>query len=684
MVGKYADAVAVRLGRLCRAARACDTNYAEVEIESIMKLSYRDYEDKILGGWIGKSIGGTLGAEHEGVRTWIDLETKDIIPEKLPPNDDLDLQILWLKVLEEKGPMLRGEDLADAWLEGCWYPFNEYGNFRRNYRHGIRPPYTGMHDNDFFESGMGCPIRSEIWGYVLPGAPDVAAGFAWIDGTLDHTDESVCPEQMFSAMAADGFFIQDIRRLIEKHIHYLKPELTVTRLVYAALEAYDQGLTLREARERVLLLGGNPEACDAQVNVPFTVLAMLYGEGDLEKTILAALRCGFDTDCTLATAGAFIGQMLGARGIPKKMRDIVGDELVMGIEYRRKEMTLSALARDTAMVGLKMADALQTGIDFSAAPKFKPYSRKVLEGQARMVVDYPEGASAAPGDTLTVTLAVENASGADGANVLEIKTPTGWTASPRRAELEVVGGESRDVHVMLSADERVKNWPSGHGFEASLARQGKKVLSESFGLGGATLWRMLGVFYDPCDMEGCHEPVTLETIREKGKSMRQHFAGFDRNYIDEARVAKDRIEGDALFEWMSGILGKPAVLMCRDSFIDPADLIQLHGPWVCYLDGQFRSPVARDAFFWVGSNDGYRFWMNGETAAERNVQRWWTPNSDQVKVKVRKGVNRIVLKLLKRGDQVRFSMGLREQTPSKEFPRKNDWVTDLVWKNPLG
>ena len=148
-----------------------------------MQIDYERYLDQILGGWLGKSIGGTIGARFEGNKSWIEIAPDQLFPDKVPPNDDLDLQILWLKVLEDKGPALTGDDLAAAWEQWCWYPFNEYGIFRRNWRLGVHPPMSGRYGNAFWESGMGCPIRSEIWGYVCPGAPDLAARFAEMDAS---------------------------------------------------------------------------------------------------------------------------------------------------------------------------------------------------------------------------------------------------------------------------------------------------------------------------------------------------------------------------------------------------------------------------------------------------------------------------------------------------------------------
>ncbi len=241
-------------------------------------------------------------------------------------------------------------------MEGCWYPFNEYGIFRRNWRLGIHPPMSGRFTNQFWETGEGCPIRAEIWGYAFPGAPDLAAAYSALDGTLDHTEQSVGAEKMLAAMSSMAFFVPDVRRLAAMFNHYFPVGTPIERLTRVAFQAYDEGLSLRDARDRLMALEGIPEACDAMINIPFTFLGLLYGGNDLEKVMLSALACGYDTDCTLASAAALVGQILGAKRIPDHLKAPIGSELVMGIQYHRPEMTLSALARDTAQVGVLLAE----------------------------------------------------------------------------------------------------------------------------------------------------------------------------------------------------------------------------------------------------------------------------------------------------------------------------------------
>ena len=91
------------------------------------------------------------------------------------PNDDLDLQVLWLDAVKQYGEDFTSYDLQKVFCENCDYSPGEYAIMRKNYEKGIYPPESGRFCNDFYIQGMGCPIRSEIWACLYPAQPAKAA-----------------------------------------------------------------------------------------------------------------------------------------------------------------------------------------------------------------------------------------------------------------------------------------------------------------------------------------------------------------------------------------------------------------------------------------------------------------------------------------------------------------------------
>ena len=79
-----------------------------------MVLDFKTYRDKVLGCWTGKNIGGVFGAPFEGLRQFNDatfyVQDLSMGP---PPNDDLDLQIVWLAAVERYGRNVNGAILGD-------------------------------------------------------------------------------------------------------------------------------------------------------------------------------------------------------------------------------------------------------------------------------------------------------------------------------------------------------------------------------------------------------------------------------------------------------------------------------------------------------------------------------------------------------------------------------------------
>ena len=57
---------------------------------------------------------------------------------------------------------------------------------------------------------------------------------------------------------------------------------------------------------------------DAKINAAYIVMGLLYGEGDIDKTIIISTRCGQDSDCNPSNAGGVLCTMIGFKDLPDK------------------------------------------------------------------------------------------------------------------------------------------------------------------------------------------------------------------------------------------------------------------------------------------------------------------------------------------------------------------------------
>ncbi len=194
-------------------------------------LTASEFKRKVLGCWLGKAVGGTLGMPCEGKDGPLNYSFYDPVPATMLPNDDLDLQVLWACVLDKmETPVVDMQVLGDAWLNHVAFPWDEYGAGIRNLRNGIRPPLSGSYDN-WFVHGMGAAIRSEIWGCLAPGNPALAAAYAFEDGCVDHAGEGIWAEVLFAAMEAVAFVESDLETIVASSLAYLPSESLVRRAV---------------------------------------------------------------------------------------------------------------------------------------------------------------------------------------------------------------------------------------------------------------------------------------------------------------------------------------------------------------------------------------------------------------------------------------------------------------------
>lgn len=328
----------------------------------------QQFLDKVHGGWYGKCLGGAAGAPVEGVKKLIKVNDFTEIFNPDLPNDDLDIQLLWLDVLEQKGYNITSCDLADAWIEKCWYPFSEYGYFMKNYMRGVKPPYSGILNNRFFKEGMGCAIRSEIWGMVCAGRPELAVLYAYMDGCLDHADNAVYAEQFLAAVESLAFEETDIEILIQKGLQYIPSDCKLAKCIQRIVSL--QTLSWREVRNIVLREYGHPDFTNIVQNMGFIVIALLYGRGDMRDTINIALQCGYDTDCTCASAASIVGIIKGFQGLGE-LTTLINDYFVCGIDVKRPSDSIFQLAQDTVALAMKLPEKLALNVVYPTQEGWK-------------------------------------------------------------------------------------------------------------------------------------------------------------------------------------------------------------------------------------------------------------------------------------------------------------------------
>ncbi|MDD3242978.1 MAG: ADP-ribosylglycohydrolase family protein [Eubacteriales bacterium] len=311
-------------------------------------MHLKEYRDRVLGCWLGKNIGGTLGAPLECLRGVFDVDfyTQKLGGEPLP-NDDLDLQLVWLNAAEEYGRAVNASVLGEYWQTYITPNWSEYGIGKSNLRMGLVPPLSGYVGNNNRDS-CGAFIRSELWACLMPGHPELAVRYAYEDAIVDHSHEGVYGEVFFAAIQSAAFVEHDRDTLIDIGLSYLPADCGIRRGIDCVRSCYAKGMDWKAARRAVLqcvpgsfgMLVGyqdrapeedipvGPLGYDAPSNVAITVLGWLYGENDFARSLCIAVGCGEDADCTAATLGAILGIIQGAQQLPQKWIEPLGHGIV--------------------------------------------------------------------------------------------------------------------------------------------------------------------------------------------------------------------------------------------------------------------------------------------------------------------------------------------------------------------
>ena len=139
-----------------------------------------------------------------------------------------------------------------------------------------------------------------------------------------------------------------MRKLIDIGLSYIPDSGALHKGISLVIDCYEKGKTYEETRDiifkevagafsyqhtklkdiRLTEYKPAPAGFDAPQNIAIAIMGLLYGEGDLGKSMLLAVNCGEDADCSAGSLAATLGIILGNSQLPEKWIKPINDVIV--------------------------------------------------------------------------------------------------------------------------------------------------------------------------------------------------------------------------------------------------------------------------------------------------------------------------------------------------------------------
>ena len=357
-----------------------------VKPDSVPSFISEFIEDRILGGWLGRSAGCLLGKPIEktprsGIKelltsnnTWPikDYITgkgiPDLLLKKYPWNkhsgkeslkeniecmtedDDMNYPMINLLVFEKFGEEFLTEHIIQTWMEN--FPsLSTFTAERVAYANtiaGFNPPETALIRNPYRE-WIGAQIRADFWGWISPSQPIRAAEFAWRDARLSHARNGIYGEMFFASAISLAFQYNDVKEIITKALDVIPPKSRLASAINYVLSLPVETQSWEETVDALYEKFGKYHWVHTINNASLVVAALISSKGDFETAICNVVMGGWDTDSNGATVGSIMGTMIGAKNLPSKWIDPLKNKIRSSLKGFDNSL-LSDLANRTSVL----------------------------------------------------------------------------------------------------------------------------------------------------------------------------------------------------------------------------------------------------------------------------------------------------------------------------------------------
>lgn len=325
---------------------------AQAQAPEMKSISADEYEAKVYASWIGQIIGNIYGLPHENQH--VDKPGADRFPygyeienpdpddfehgygSRLPhvrevdgafSDDDTDIEYMYLLAMEKHGPEPTYAQLADAWMHHVRSRVWLANRAALGAMHfGFQPPVTGMREYNPHWFQIDPQLVNEIWAVTAPGMVDYAVQKSAWAARITNDDWGIEPTMFYGAMYAAAFFESDARELIEIAIDAMPEGSYFVETVQEMKRLHERHPDDWQAAwyemARIYYLEDEPDTrtiWNANLNGAASILALLYGNNDFQRTLDLACALGFDADNQAASMAGLMGLALGIEGIPEEL-----------------------------------------------------------------------------------------------------------------------------------------------------------------------------------------------------------------------------------------------------------------------------------------------------------------------------------------------------------------------------
>lgn len=292
-----------------------------------------DYLERVYAGVLGKLIGVYLGRPIEGWTHETIVETHGEIDHYLPgregaplvvTDDDVTGTFTFLRALEDEGysPELTPEQIGNNWLNYTierktifWWGgvgnSTEHTAYAR-LKAGIPAPASGSvaMNGKVISEQIGSQIFIDGWAMIAPGDPQRAADFARRAASVSHDGEAIYGAQVIAAIEAQAFVEYDINKLLDTGLSVIPADSVIAQVIHDIRAWHAEEPDWRKCRERIAAKYGYDKwggACHMVPNHALIIHALLYGDGDFDRSQMIVNTSGWDTDCNAANVGCILG-----------------------------------------------------------------------------------------------------------------------------------------------------------------------------------------------------------------------------------------------------------------------------------------------------------------------------------------------------------------------------------------